>query len=95
MTQSPLCKPDHLSTNADAAFIQRLDRNLISFANLTKNLVIGDPASVEDYFAGGRGSNAEFIFFMSHLQAGSIAGDQEAGDPFVALVGIRIGEYQK
>ena len=44
---------DHLRADADAAFVQSFDRDLVAFAGLAEHVFFGHAAIFENQFAGG------------------------------------------
>ena len=84
----------HLRADADAAFVEGLDGDLVAFADFADDVRFGDAAIVEDQLAGGRGADAELVFFLADLKAGEFALDQECRDAFVSGFGIYVGEEE-
>src|SRR4029077_11845504 len=89
VSASTVSQADHLSANGDAAFIQGLDRDLVSLAYLAQHIRLGDSAVVEDQLASGRGAEAELVFLLADLKTGEVPLDQKCSD--TAVPGGRIG----
>ena len=86
---------DHLRADADAAFVQRFDGDLVALAGLAQHVFFGHAAVFENQFAGGRGADAELVFFLANGKSGKIFFDQKCGDAFVSGGGIDGGEEHK
>ena len=69
MSERTFGQPEHLRRNANAAFVQRLDRDLVALAHLAQNAVSSNGHVIQNDFAGRRGANAELVFFLADLQA--------------------------
>ena len=95
MIERALRQAHHLRADADAAFVQCLDRDLVALADFADHVGFGNAAIVQDQLAGGRRADAELVFLLADLEAREIAFDQERGDAFIAGVGIHVGEQQK
>src|SRR5215469_13296423 len=74
----------HLRADADAAFIQGFNRDLVSLADLTEHVFAPHAAVFENQLAGRRRPNAELVFFLAHRESGKALLDQEGGDTPVA-----------
>ena len=59
-----------LRGNADAPAIERRERDLVPFAFVPDAIAGGHFAIGEGKFRAGRGVDAEFFFFLAHLEAG-------------------------
>src|SRR5579863_445397 len=86
---------DHLGADADAAFVQRLNGDLVAFAGFAQHVVFGHAAVFQDQFASGRGADAQLVFFLAHRESGESFFDQEGGDAFVSGAGIDGGEQNE
>src|SRR5262245_38143559 len=87
-----LRQPDHLRADADAPFVQRLDGDLVSFAEFAQHVLFGRAAIVEEQFAGRRCADAQLVFLLAHRESGEIPFDNERGDTPVAFARIGVGE---
>ena len=96
----PLCgvapcalgEAEHLGADADAAFVEGLDGDLVAFAGFAEDLRGRDDAVAEDELAGAGGADAELVFFFAESEAGGVFFDEEGGDAFVAGGGVEGGE---
>src|SRR6185436_7931453 len=86
--ERPLGKPEHLRTNANPAFIQRLDGDLVALADFAEDTVYRHCAVLEDQLTGAAGADAELVFLLANREAGRTAVDQERRDP--AIAGVRV-----
>jgi hypothetical protein len=66
---------EELRGDADAAFVEGFDGDLVAFADLAKDVGGGDAAVVEEEFAGGGGADAELVFFLADGETWRIAVD--------------------
>ena len=85
-------QPDHLRADADAAFVQRLDGDLVSLADFAQHILLRHAAVFENQLAGGRGADAQLVFLLADGESGEIFLDHEGGDAFVSGRGIDGGE---
>ena len=83
---------DHLRADADAAFVQRLDRDLVALAGFAEHVLFGNTAIFENQFAGGRSADAELVFLLADGESGEVFLDEERRDALVARRGIDRGE---
>src|SRR5690606_32536218 len=63
--ESALSDAEHLRADADAAFVQGLDGDLVAPPRLPQHLVGADDAVVEDELAGAGGTDAELVLFLA------------------------------
>jgi hypothetical protein len=66
------CNSNHLSADADTAFIQSLNGDLVSLARFAQNIFFGNFAIFEDEFTSGGSADTEFVFFFSDGKSGEI-----------------------
>ena len=59
---------DHLRADPDAAFVQRLDGDLVALADLAEHVCLRHAAVVQDQLAGGRGAEAQLVLFLADLE---------------------------
>ena len=85
-------RPSHLRADADAAFVQRLDGDLVALADFAEHVRFRHAAVFENQLAGGRRADAELVFLLADGEAGEVALDEERGDAVVAGLGIDGGE---
>src|SRR4029079_1064715 len=71
---------EHLRPDADAAFVERLDRDLVPLADLAQHRGFRHAAVFEDELAGARRANAELVFLLADGESGHAALDEERGD---------------
>ena len=90
--QAPVARPRQLRGDADAAFVEGFDGDLVAFADLAEDVGGGDAAVVEEELAGGGGADAELVFFLADGETGGVALDEEGRDAFVAGGGVDGGE---
>jgi len=84
-----------LRTDADAAFVQSLNRDLIAFAGLAEDVCGRHAAVFQNQLAGGGGSDAELVLLFANGEAGEVLLDDEGGDAFVAGGRVERGEYDE
>ena len=92
MVERALRQAEHLRADADAALVERLDRDLVALADLAEHVGRGHDAVVEEQLAGAAGADAELVFLLADGEAGRAALDEERRDAVVAGVGIDGGE---
>ena len=78
---------DHLRADADASFVERLDRDLVALADLAEDVRRRHPAVLEDQLAGAAGADAELVFLLADGEPGDAALDEERSD--AAVAGVR------
>src|SRR5690606_17562220 len=76
---------DHLGTNADAALVERLDRDLVALSHRTQHIGRRHPAVLEDQLDRAGGADAELLLTLADAETGEVALDDESGDALVAL----------
>ncbi len=86
---------DHLRADGDTAFVEGFDGDLVALPNVTHDVFARYAAVVQNQFAGGRGAQPEFVFFLTYLEAGKFALHQERRHSLVAGLRIGIGEEQE
>ena len=74
----------HLRADADAAFVQRFDGDLISLAHFAEQVGLGHFAIFQDQLAGGGSANAQLVFFLTDAEAGKVFLDDKGSDAFVS-----------
>ena len=87
-----LREADHLRADADAPFVERLDRDLVALAELAEHAGARHLAVLEDQLAGAAGADPELVFLLADGEAGRPALDEERRDAAVAGLGIDRGE---
>ena len=92
MVQRALREADHLRADADAAFVERLDGDLVALADLAEHVRSRHAAVLEDQLARAARTDAELVFLLADREAGRVALDQERRDALVAGAGIDVGE---
>ena len=85
----------HLRANADAPFIERLDRHLVALAHFAQHVGLGNAAIFQNQFARGRGADAELVLFLPHGESGRLCLHQKRGDAFVAQLAVDGGEHDE
>ena len=65
-----MARPSSLRGDADAAFVEGFDGDLVAFADLAEDIGGGDAAVVEEKLAGGGGADAELVFLLADGEAG-------------------------
>src|SRR4051812_19054019 len=93
--QSALRETDHLGADADPAFVQRLDGDLVSLADLAEHVRGGYAAVFEDELARAARTNPELVLLLAHREPRERSLDDEGGDPAVAGRRIDRGEHDK
>ena len=83
-----LGEAEHLRADADAAFVEGLDGDLVAFAGLAEHVLGRDVAILEDDLAGRGGANAELVFFLADGKSDGVFFDEEGGDAFVSGRGV-------
>ena len=84
MIERALREADHLRADADAAFVQRLDRDLVALADLAEHVRARHAAVFEDQLAGAARADAELVFLLADREPGEPALDDERRDAAVA-----------
>ena len=95
MIERALGEAEHLRADADAAFVQRFDRDFVALADLAEDLRLRHDAVLEDQLAGAAGADAELVFFLADRESRRAAIDDERGDAAVAGVGIDVREHDE
>ena len=75
---------DHLRADADAAGVERLDRDLVALADRAEHVLLRHLACVEEQFGGAAGADAELVLLLPHGESLEAALDNERRDPLVA-----------
>src|SRR5438105_7275948 len=83
-----LRQADHLRADADAPFVQRLDRDLVAFADLAEDVRARDAALVEQQLAGAARADTELVLFFADGEPFDAALDEKRSD--AAITGLRI-----
>ena len=65
MVERALREADHLRADADAPFVQRLDRDLVALADLAEHVRARHAAVVEQQLAGAARADAELVFLLA------------------------------
>ena len=94
-SHAPARQAKHLRANADAAFVQRLNRDLVALANFAQHVLLGHAAVFQDQLAGAGSANAQLVFFFADGEAGKVLLDDECGDAFVSSRGVDRGQQNK
>ena len=83
-----------LRGDADAAAVERGERDFVAFTFAADAVGFGDFAIGEDEFAARGGVDAEFFFFLADLEAGRSFFDDQRGDAFFALrrIGVDVDD---
>jgi len=76
---------DSLRGDADAAAVERGERDFVAFAFIADAIGGGDYAIGEDQFAASGGVDAEFLFFFADFEAGRAFFDDDGGDASFAF----------
>ena len=92
MIERALREADHLRADADASFVQRLDRDLVALADLAEHVRARHAAVLEQQLARAARADAELVFLLADREPGEAALDEKRGDAAVAGVGIDVGE---
>ena len=82
----------HLRADADAAFVQSFNGNLVTLADFSEHVLLGNFAIFQNQFASGRGADAQLVFFLADRESGKILFDDESGDALVPSRRITRGE---
>ena len=83
---------DHLRADADASFVQRLDRDLVALADGAEHVRRGHFDVVENQLRRARRADAELVFLLADAESLEAALDDERRDALVARRRIRVGE---
>src|SRR2546423_13582361 len=86
--QRALREADHLRADADAPFVQRLDGDLVAFADFTQHVRARDAALLEQQLAGAARADAQLVLFLADGEAGRAALDQKRRHAAVARVRV-------
>ena len=84
MIERALREADHLRADADAAFVERLDGDLVALADLAEDVRRRHAALLEQQLAGAARADAELVFLLADREPGEAALDEERGDAAVA-----------
>ena len=79
-----------LRGDADAAAVERGERDFVAFAFVADAIGGGNFAVGEDQFAAGGGADAELFFFLAGLESGRAFFDDQRGDAFFAFFGMGV-----
>src|SRR5262249_33646871 len=79
----------------DAAFVESLDSDLVAFAHLTHNVVLGNAAIFQDQLAGRGSANAQLVFFFADAEAGKLLLHDESRNALVTRRGIHRGQQNE
>ena len=90
-----LREAEHLRADADAAFVERFDRDLVALADLAEDLRLRHDAVFEEQLARAAGADAELVFLLADRESRRAAIDDERGDAAVAGIGIDVGEHDE
>src|SRR5262249_3510824 len=77
-----------------AAFVQRLDRYLITLADLTDDVSARHPYVIKNQFAGRTGTDAKLVLLLAHTEAGEIVFHDKPGNPLVPFCWLSVGEQE-
>ena len=92
MLERALRDADHLRADADAPFVQRLDRDLVALARPRRARSLRHLAVLEEQLAGRRARMPSLSSFLPTREAREVALDDERRDALVAGVRIGVGE---
>ena len=83
-----------LGGDADAAAVERGERDFVAFAFVADAIGFRDFAIGEDEFAARGGVDAEFFFFLADFETGRAFFDDERGDAFFAFgrIGVDVDD---
>src|ERR1017187_6873200 len=88
-------QPEHLRADVDAAFVQRLDGDLVALADFAQHVALGHAAIFHDQLAGAGRPDAEFVFLLADGDSRGVFLDDEGGDALVAGGRIDGGEHDE
>src|SRR5579862_2672548 len=80
VVERALGESHHLRADADAPFVQRLDRDLVAFADLAEDARPRDGALLEDQLAGAAGADAQLVFLLADRKPRRAALHEKRGD---------------
>lgn len=83
--ETALRQTNHLSTDADTAFVQISRSVLVTVTDCTENGIFVHTHVIEVKHASARRTNAQFVFLFADDETGGIAIDNECCNTFVAL----------
>src|SRR5262249_41591817 len=92
VVERALRESEHLRADADAPFVQCLDRDLVALADFAEDVAARDAALLEDQLARAAGANPELVLLLADAEAVEAALDEERGDAAVARLGIGVGK---
>ena len=75
-------------------FVKNFDCNLVSLADTTNDILLGNPKIVKVECACGASADSEFLLFLRDLDT-HVLGGYEARDAFVALAWVDVGKDEK
>src|SRR5690606_20384439 len=87
-----LREPEHLRADADASFVQRLDRDLVALADLAEHVLFRDAAVVHDQLDRRGRPDAELVLLLADTEAVRLPFDDESRDAAIALLGVGVRE---
>lgn len=90
-----LGQAEHLGADADATFVQRGDGILVAFAHLADDIRRGHLDIVEGHHTSARGTNAQLVLILGHMDTGCVSVHHKAGDATVSGRRVDIGEDDK
>ena len=86
---------DHLGSDANPAFVQRLNGNLVTLTHRPEHIVRWNQALLKDQLSGTGCPDAELVLLLPHGEPREVSLHQETGDPLIALRGVGIREYDE
>src|SRR3984957_17557174 len=87
-----LANPYGLRGDADAAAVERFQRDSEALAFFAQAIFRGYAAILQRNFRGAREAQSHFIFVAADAEAGKIRLDEKGGDAAAACGGIGFGE---
>jgi len=85
-------QPDHLRADADTPFVERLNGDLVAFANVAEDVCTRHPALIEEELARAAGANPELVLLPADRKAGGAPFDEKRRDAAIARGRVDVGE---
>ena len=92
MIERALGEADHLCPDADSPFVEGLDGDLVSLADVAEHVAARDAAIFEQQLACAAGANTQLVFLLANDESRKSTLDDERRDAVIAGVGIGVGE---
>ena len=79
---------DHLRPDADAAAVERVDRDLVSLTHRAEHVGLGHLDTIENQLGRARCADPELVLFLAHREPWKASFDDEGRDALIASRGI-------